>query len=57
VESDILSPVERQHTLAAARQEAGVESSFVSLGSIHGHDSFLIDYERFGPAVEDFLKD
>ena len=57
VESDILFPVEQQHELAAALQEAGVESSFVSLGSIHGHDSFLIDYERFGPAVGEFLKD
>jgi len=57
VESDILFPVEQQHTLAAALLEARVESSFVSLGSTHGHDSFLIDYERFGPAVGEFLKD
>lgn len=55
VESDILFPVEQQRTLAAALNEAGVDSSFVRLGSIHGHDSFLIDYDRFGPAVGDFL--
>ena len=57
VESDILFPVEQQRALAAALHEAGVESSFVSLGSTHGHDSFLIDYERFGPAVGKFLGD
>ena len=55
VESDILFPVEQQRALAAALNEAGVDSSFVRLGSIHGHDSFLIDYDRFGPAVGDFL--
>jgi homoserine O-acetyltransferase len=57
VESDILFPVEQQRTLAAALHEAGVDSSFVRLGSIHGHDSFLIDYQRFAPAVGDFLKE
>ena len=57
VESDILFPVEQQHELGAALREARVESSFVSLPSIHGHDSFLIDYERFGPAVGEFLGD
>ena len=57
VESDILFPVEQQQALAAALREAAVDSSFVRLPSIHGHDSFLIDYERFGPAVGEFLND
>ena len=25
------------------------------LDSIQGHDSFLVDYERFSPAVADYL--
>jgi homoserine O-acetyltransferase len=55
VESDILFPVEQQRVLAVALVEAGIDASFVRLSSIHGHDSFLIDYERFAPAVGDFL--
>ena len=55
VESDILFPVEQQVELARLLVEAGHDTSLVRLPSIHGHDSFLIDLERFGPVVGTFL--
>lgn len=55
VESDILFPVHQQEALAEALQEAGVPTHFDSLVSKQGHDSFLVDMQRFRPAIGDFL--
>lgn len=56
VSSDTLFPVAEQRDLAAALQVAcdgGVR--FVELGSIQGHDAFLIDEERFAPVMREFF--
>jgi homoserine O-acetyltransferase/O-succinyltransferase len=36
-------------------RDLGREVEFKSLPSIQGHDSFLVDMDRFCPAVGDFL--
>jgi homoserine O-acetyltransferase len=35
---------------------AGRDVKLIRLPSIQGHDSFLVDYDRFGPAVGSFLR-
>ena len=34
---------------------AGVDSELQMLDSIQGHDSFMVDYERFSPAVAEYM--
>ncbi|MDE2090959.1 MAG: homoserine O-acetyltransferase [Gammaproteobacteria bacterium] len=55
VETDILFPLHQQHQLAKFMQQAGVSTQLVSLASIQGHDSFLVDMDRFRPTVGDFI--
>lgn len=55
VESDILFPLHQQRELADALQTAGVNTRFEKLPSKQGHDSFLVDMERFRPIIGDFL--
>jgi homoserine O-acetyltransferase/O-succinyltransferase len=57
VETDILFPVTQQRDLARILEGAGRKVTFHRFPSIQGHDSFLIDLERFGPAVRDFLEE
>jgi homoserine O-acetyltransferase len=56
VETDFLFPLEQQREIADGLRAAGREVRFVALPSIQGHDSFLIDIDRFGTAVGDFLR-
>jgi homoserine O-acetyltransferase len=56
VETDFLFPLEQQREIADGLRAAGRDVRFVPLSSIQGHDSFLIDIERFGPAVGEFLR-
>jgi homoserine O-acetyltransferase len=55
VESDMLFTVEEQRQLAEAFRQAGAVTSFAPLDCIQGHDSFLIDLERFGTQISEFL--
>lgn len=55
VETDILFPLHQQEALAEGLRHAGVETRFERLASKQGHDSFLVDMERFRPAVGEFL--
>lgn len=54
-ETDILFPVEQQRAIAEGLAAGGAQSRFLSLPSPQGHDAFLVDYDRFGPAVRGFL--
>ena len=56
VKTDILWPLHQQQELASAFEANGVPTEFVPLNSIQGHDSFLVDYDRFRPAVGDYLR-
>jgi len=55
VETDILFPLHQQRALADALQRAAIQTEYLPLASKQGHDSFLVDMDRFRPAVGDFL--
>lgn len=55
VESDLLFSISEQRTVAGLMEQAGVTTSFRPLNCIEGHDSFLIDIERFGTEIRGFL--
>lgn len=57
VESDMLFSIAEQRAVARAFQKAGVTTYFRPLHCIEGHDSFLIDIERFGREINSFLND
>jgi len=56
VATDILWPIHQQEEIAQMFSANGVDCSFELLPSIQGHDSFLVDYDRFCPAVEEYFK-
>ncbi len=55
VESDMLFAIAEQRGLSENFREAGVATHFAPLDCIEGHDSFLIDIERFGKEMRAFL--
>ncbi len=55
VETDFLFPLDQQEEIARVLQHHGRRVRFEALGSIQGHDSFLVDHDRFGPVIADFL--
>lgn len=57
VETDILFPLDQQRQLADEFRQAGVRTGFTPLPSLQGHDAFLVDAERFGPMIADYLAD
>lgn len=56
VKTDILFPIQQQEEVAAGLRRAGIETRFLPLPSPQGHDAFLVDAERFAPAVAGFLR-
>jgi homoserine O-acetyltransferase len=55
VKTDILFPLQQQEEVAQGLREGGTEAGFLPLPSPQGHDAFLVDIGRFGPAVAGFL--
>jgi homoserine O-acetyltransferase/O-succinyltransferase len=55
VHTDILFPLQQQQEIADGLLAGGTDARFVPLPSPQGHDAFLVDIARFGPAVRDFL--
>lgn len=55
VHTDILFPLQQQEQVADGLRAGGAESEFLALESPQGHDAFLVDIERFGPAIGGFL--
>ena len=55
VHTDILFPLQQQEEIANGLRAGGAEADFLPLPSPQGHDAFLVDIERFGPAVAGFL--
>jgi len=55
VSTDFLFPLSQQEELAKALDKHVAEVDLVSLPSIQGHDSFLVDMDRFRPAVAAFF--
>jgi homoserine O-acetyltransferase/O-succinyltransferase len=56
VESDFLFPVEQQQELASGLQDSIGNVTFHRLPSIQGHDSFLVDMDRFRPVIARFFR-
>jgi homoserine O-acetyltransferase len=55
VETDLLFSIAEQLAVARAFDDARVTTYFRPLSCIEGHDSFLIDLERFGRELHSFL--
>lgn len=55
VSTDFLWPPHQQKEIADCFEKAGVKSELQLIDSIQGHDSFLVDYERFCPAVAEYM--
>ncbi len=55
VESDLLFSITEQQAVAQALQAGGAATRFSPLQCIEGHDSFLLDIERFGRELRSFL--
>ncbi|MFC3286095.1 homoserine O-acetyltransferase MetX [Litchfieldella rifensis] len=55
VTTDWLFPLWQQRQIAELLELAGVAVSYHELGSIQGHDAFLVDSDRFAPMVAEFL--
>lgn len=53
--TDILFPVQQQEEVAEGLARGGAQAEFVGMDSPQGHDAFLVDIGRFGPAVREFL--
>lgn len=56
VETDLLFPIEQQQELADGLRADGRDVIFARFDSLQGHDSFLVDMDRFRPVISDFLK-
>jgi homoserine O-acetyltransferase len=55
VATDILFPLQQQEQVADGLRAGGADATFLPLESPQGHDAFLVDFARFGPAVRGFL--
>ena len=55
VHTDILFPLQQQEQVADGLRAGGAEAGFLALESPQGHDAFLVDIARFGPAIGGFL--
>ena len=55
VKTDILFPIAQQRELANGLDKGERDVKFVALPSIQGHDSFLVDMDRFRPVLCDFF--
>ena len=55
VKTDILFPLQQQEEVAHGLRAGGAAAEFLPLPSPQGHDAFLVDIARFGPAVRNFL--
>lgn len=55
VTTDFLFPLDQQEEIANGLRRAGRDVTFAPLDSLQGHDSFLVDMDRFCPAIGDFL--
>ncbi len=55
VTTDILFPIEQQQQIADGLAQGGCKAESIAFPSPQGHDAFLVDIERFSPAVAGFL--
>ncbi|MCB1042917.1 MAG: homoserine O-acetyltransferase [Acidobacteria bacterium] len=56
VGTDMLFPVDEQEAVYLALKNEGNDTQFRQLNANSGHDSFLVEVEYFGTAIQDFLR-
>ena len=56
VETDILFPIQQQKDLAEGLAAVCLDTQFIELDCIRGHDSFLVDMDAFRPVICDFFE-
>jgi homoserine O-acetyltransferase len=56
VETDFLFPIEQQEQIAMELKNHVQDVTFHRLASIQGHDSFLVDMERFRPVIARYFQ-
>src|SRR5690606_28787555 len=55
VKTDFLFPIHQQRELADGLSGPDRDVEFVELGSLQGHDSFLVDMESYRPLLARFF--
>lgn len=55
IESDILYPSYQQRQIAELLHANGTSCEYVEIASPHGHDGFLIEPDKIGPHLAEFL--
>ena len=55
VETDFLFPITQQEEIAIALDKHVADVRFRRMASLQGHDSFLVDMDRFRPALAEFF--
>jgi homoserine O-acetyltransferase/O-succinyltransferase len=55
-ETDLLFPIDQQQELADGLRAGDRDVAFARLDSLQGHDSFLVDMDRFRPVIAEFLQ-
>jgi homoserine O-acetyltransferase len=55
VETDMLFTIDQQREIAEQLRATRVAVEFHAFPSLQGHDAFLVDHERFGHAMQEFL--
>jgi homoserine O-acetyltransferase/O-succinyltransferase len=55
VTTDFLFPIHQQRELAEGLTRPGRDVEFVELGSLQGHDSFLVDMDNYRPLIARFF--
>jgi len=56
VDTDFLWPPHQQQEICQMFSAHGVNCNLDMLPSIHGHDSFLVDYDQFCPVIEEYFR-
>jgi len=56
VNSDLLFPLHQQKELAEGLNSCATEVEFHHPESLQGHDSFLVDFERFNPIIRQYFR-
>ena len=56
VGTDALWPAHQQQEICQLFSRKGIDCHLQMLPSIQGHDSFMVDYDRFCPAVAEFMR-
>jgi homoserine O-acetyltransferase len=56
IEHDMLFTIDQQREIATQLRAAGNDVEFHEFPSLQGHDAFLVDLQRFEPAIAGFMK-